>query len=423
MWAANWVAMTTKTATSNRNTNESGPVLKWNLKLGRFLGIDVYLHFTFLLILGFLAVAHWLPGRSVEAALGGVLFFAAIFGCVLLHEFGHALAARRYGIGTRDITLLPIGGLARLERMPDKPKQEFWIAVAGPAVNVVIATILAAWIAFTGSWTALGSISTTTGSFAERLLAVNVFLVLFNLLPAFPMDGGRVLRSLLAMRLDYVKATNIAARLGQGMAFVFAFIGLFGNPMLLFISLFVWMGASSEMGAAQARSALAGVPVSHAMVTQFVALHQTDSLGQAARHVLAGSQQDFPVMDHDRVVGLLERRHLLDGLTRLGPDAFVDEVMARDFPTLAPTEMIEPALVRQHLNEFPMLPVIENGRLVGLLTTDNLTELLLIKSALNRGASSARQNGNGSLSPALPPPFPRTAMPENHFDSRSRQPA
>ena len=140
MWAANWVAMTTKTATSNRNTNESGPVLKWNLKLWRFLVIDVYLHFTFLLILGFLAVAHWLPGRSVEAALGGVLFFAAIFGCVLLHEFGHALAARRYGIGTRDITLLPIGGLARLERMPDKPKQEFWIAVAGPAVNVVIAT-------------------------------------------------------------------------------------------------------------------------------------------------------------------------------------------------------------------------------------------------------------------------------------------
>ena len=143
--------MTTRTSPSNRNRTENGPALKWNLKLGRFFGIDVYLHFTFLLILGFLAIAHWLPGRSVEAALNGVLFFVAIFGCVLLHEFGHALAARRFGVGTHDITLLPIGGVARLERMPDKPGQEFWIAVAGPAVNVAIAALLALWLAVSGT--------------------------------------------------------------------------------------------------------------------------------------------------------------------------------------------------------------------------------------------------------------------------------
>ena len=201
--------------------------------------------------------------------------------------------------------------------------------------------------------------------------------------------------------MEYVRATNIAARLGQGMAFLFAFAGLFGNPMLLFIALFVWMGASSEMGAAQARSALAGVPVAHAMVTEFVPLRQTDTLGQAARHVLAGSQQDFPVLDEERVIGLLERRHLLDGLTRLGPEAFVDEVMVREFPVLTPGEMLESALAGQQLQEFPMLPVIADGRLVGLLTVDNLTELLLIKSALGKSPNGGGLNRSAGWSRAV----------------------
>lgn len=395
--------MTTITGASQATGNETGPAPKWNLKLGRFLGIDVYLHFTFLLVLGILAAAHWLPERSAGAALAGVLFFAAIFLCVLLHEFGHALAARRFGVGTRDITLLPIGGVARLDRMPDKPVQEFWIAVAGPAVNVAIAVVLAAWLTITGSWAAFSTLSTAAGPFAERLLAVNIFLVLFNLLPAFPMDGGRVLRSLLAMRLEYARATRIAGRIGQGMAIVFGAIGLVSNPMLLIIAFFVWVGAAGEMRTAQTRSALAGLPVSQAMVTQFVSLQRTDTLGQAARQVLAGSQQDFPVLDEGRVAGLLERRHLIDGLARLGPDAGVDEVMAREFPTLAPDEMIEPALVRQQLQEFPMLPVLSNGRLAGLLTLDNLSELLLIKRALNGASPGASLDGRASLFTPLAP--------------------
>lgn len=408
---------------NSRVSRDSGPPLKWNLKLGRFLGIDVYLHFTFLIVLGFLAVAHWLPGRSLEAAFQGVLFFSAIFFCVLLHEFGHALAARRCGVGTKDITLLPIGGIARLERMPEKPLQEFWIAVAGPAVNVVIAFGLALVLALRGSVESWSSLGATQGGFLERLLAVNVFLVLFNLLPAFPMDGGRVLRSLLALRLDYVKATQIAGRLGQGMALVFAFLGLFGNPMLLFIAFFVWMGASSEMGAAQTRSALAGVPVSQAMVTEFTSLHQADTLGQAARHVLAGSQQDFPVLDGGVLVGVLERRHLLDGLTRLGPNAFVDEVMVREFPTLAPTDLIEPALARQQLQEFPMLPVMVEGRLAGLLTTDNLTELLLIKSALKQHPSGgSSDNPPRDLRPGRPATAANDPSP-SPFRERFHQPA
>ena len=204
--------------------------MKWSLKLGRILGIDVYVHFTFLLLLGFVSLAHWMTERSLEAALTGLLFFTGLFACVLLHEYGHALAARKYGIATRDITLLPIGGLARLERMPDKPSQELVVALAGPLVNVIIAAGLFLGLTLSGTWQPLATLTTTNGNLLERLLAVNVFLVLFNLLPAFPMDGGRVLRSLLAMQLDYARATRIAARIGQGMALVFGFIGPLTNP-------------------------------------------------------------------------------------------------------------------------------------------------------------------------------------------------
>ena len=206
--------------------NKSG--MGWSLHLGRWLGIDVYIHITFLLLLAFIGVNHGIAARSVDAALSSVLFFVGLFICVLLHEYGHALAARRYGVATRDITLLPIGGVARLERMPEKPSQEFVVALAGPAVNVVIASGLFLGLQVGGWWQPLATLSTTSGNLFERLLVANVFLVLFNLLPAFPMDGGRVLRSLLAMRMEHGRATRIAARIGQGMAVLFGFAGLFG---------------------------------------------------------------------------------------------------------------------------------------------------------------------------------------------------
>ena len=261
-----------KVKNANRNT--------WSFRLGRMLGVDVYVHFTFLLLLGFIGVAHGLAGRSVDAALTGVLFFAGIFLCVLLHEFGHALAARRYGIKTTDITLLPIGGLARLERIPEKPAQELVVALAGPAVNVVIAAGLAVGLWLGGYWQTLSSLSLTGGNLFERLLLANVFLVGFNLIPAFPMDGGRVLRSLLAMRLGPVRATNLAAAIGKGIAVVFGFVGLFTNPMLLLIALFVWIGASQEAAAVEMKSAFDGVPVREAMLTQFETLSPRDDFGR-----------------------------------------------------------------------------------------------------------------------------------------------
>ncbi len=378
--------------------------MKWNLKLGRYFGIDVYLHFTFLLLLGLIGAAHWLTGRTVGAALGGVLFFSAIFLCVLLHEFGHALAARRFGIGTKDIVLLPIGGVARLERMPERPLQEFWIAVAGPAVNVVIAGALGLGLMLTGGWVSWSELSTTTGSFAERLLVVNLFLVLFNLLPAFPMDGGRVLRSLLALRLDHARATRIAGRIGQGMAVLFALVGVLTNFMLLIIALFVWLGAAREMSAAGTRSALSGVRVRQAMLTQYQSLPPEASLDSATGLLLAGSQADFPVLDGGQLMGLLERRHLVEGLKRLGPSARVADVMVRDFPRTQPDEVLTELLSRLGDADFTTIPVVKDDRLEGLLTMENLHELLLVQSAVEHTAGAVA--GTRETLIPRPPPLP-----------------
>ena len=354
--------------------------MKWSIKVGRLLGIDVYIHVTFLLILGFVAVSHWLVERSLGAALNGVVFFVAIFVCVLLHEYGHSLMARRYGIQTKDITLLPIGGLARLERMPDKPIQELWVALAGPAVNVGIAALLFLWLSLTGSWEPVFSLGIVQGGFAERLLAVNCFLVLFNLIPAFPMDGGRVLRALMAMRMEYHRATQIAATIGQGIAVVFAFIGLFANPMLLFIAFFVWIGASQEANAAEMKSNLAGVLVRDAMLTDVKTLTPDDTVQDATRLLLAGSQHDFPIMVHGRVIGLLLRDDLIDALSSKGQNVPVSEIMTREFEDAHPNELLDTAMA--HSQNATSVPVLVSGKLVGLLTAENIGELLMVRRAL-----------------------------------------
>ena len=289
--------------------------MKWSWKIGEFRGIGLYMHSTFLILIGFIVLSHWSAGSSLGKTLEGVGFILSLFACVVLHEFGHALMAARYGIKTRDITLLPIGGLARLERMPDKPLQELWVALAGPAVNVVIAAALFVLLQFTNAWAPLEQLNVASGPFLQRLMVVNVILVVFNMLPAFPMDGGRVLRALLATRLEYTRATQIAASIGQSMALVFGFLGFLYNPFLIFIALFVWIGAAQEASMAQMKSSLAGIPVMRAMITDFQTLTPGDPLAHATEQILAGSQQDFPVLEDGHVVGILTRHDLLVGLT------------------------------------------------------------------------------------------------------------
>ncbi len=361
--------------------------MKWSWKLGEVAGIGVYMHATFLLLIGWVALSHWIEGRNLTATLAGVVFILALFGCVVLHEFGHALTAKKYGIKTRDITLLPIGGVARLERMPDDPKQELWVALAGPAVNVVIAVALFVWLQVTSGLEPVGQLSIARGSFLQRIMVVNISLVLFNLVPAFPMDGGRVLRALLATRMDYTRATQIAASLGQWIAFLFGFIGLFTNPFLLFIALFVWIGAAQEASMVQMKSALGGIPVARAMLTDFQTLAPRDLLARVVELILTGSQQDFPVAENGRVVGVLTRGDLLLALTQRGQESRVNDVMRRDFQVVDSSEMLETAFARLQSCECHTLPVTHNGRLVGLVTMDNVGEFVMIQAALRTKVS------------------------------------
>jgi Zn-dependent protease len=364
--------------------------MKWQWKLGRFFGIDVFVHATFLLLIGWVGYSDWLKNQSLSDALNGILFIIALFVCVILHEYGHALTARKYGIKTRDITLYPIGGVARLERLPDKPIEELWVALMGPAVNVVIAIGLFALLILTRSLTPLTDMTITSGTFLMRLTAVNVSLVLFNLIPAFPMDGGRVLRAILAMRMDYVRATQIAANVGQGMALLFGLIGLFGNTSLLFIAFFVWIGASQEASMAQMKNSFSGIPVTRAMLTDFKTLSPRDTLAQVVGLVLAGSQHDFPVVDaNGTVMGILERDAFIAALSRQGQGAPVVGVMRRDVPSVDSHEMVESALLRLQESGAKTLPVMHAGQFVGLITAENITEFLMIRSALKTVGSSS----------------------------------
>src|SRR5213595_233697 len=351
--------------------------MSWSLPIFRIAGIQLRIHITFLLLIAWLAFGYYAQGGSAVAA-GRVIFVLLLFLCVVLHEFGHAFAAKAFGINTPDITLLPIGGVARLERMPEEPIQELIIAAAGPAVNLIIALCLL----LTG-----GSFvypPTAESSLNDVLLTINVVLLLFNLLPAFPMDGGRVLRALLATRLSYARATQIAATVGQGFAFVFGFIGLIWNPFLIFIALFVYIGASQEAALAQMKDVSRRFPVSSAMVREFRTLPADATLEEAVDALLATSQHDFPVMDATgNVAGLLTRHDLIAALRKNDPDLRVGDVMRRDIPTVTTGTRFEDAFrIMQECN-CPAVPVLDRmKRLVGLLTPENVTELMMVQSAM-----------------------------------------
>jgi len=356
--------------------------MRWSWKLGRLAGIDVYVHSTFLLLVGWVAISHFLARRSLWDAWAGVVFILALFGIVVLHELGHALMARRFGVRTRDITLLPIGGVARLEHMPEEPRQELLVAFAGPAVNIALAALLYVVLQATAGLAPVEDTKLVGGDFLSKMLWINVLLAAFNLIPAFPMDGGRVLRAWLAMRMDYVQATQVAANVGQGVALLFGFFGLFSNPLLVFIALFVWLGASGEASMVQMRSALGGIPVSRAMITDFRCLTPDETLQQAMEHIIAGFQHDFPVVSDGRLVGVLTRGDLMKAVAARGPLAPVSEAMKPQFETAEPSEMLEGAFRRLQGCECHSLPVLRGGQLVGILTMENIGEFLMIQSAL-----------------------------------------
>ena len=374
--------------------------MSWSITIAKVAGSEIRIHLTFLILLAWIAIAEYASGGTA-AAVDGVIFIIAIFACVVLHELGHAIAARRYGISTPDITLLPIGGLARLSRIPEKPAEEIVIAIAGPLVNVVIAAVLL----LIGAHFDLGTvvnIQKSAPGFLTRLAAVNIWLVLFNLIPAFPMDGGRVLRALLAFRMGRRRATDMAARIGQGLAFAFGFWGLMsGNVLLMFIAIFVYLAAAGEAGDVGMREAARRVPVDHAMVRMYQSLGANATVDDAAEALLSTTQHEFPVVDGGgRLRGFLSRNAMISALKATGPETPVIEVMTRDVPTVKAGQPLEMAIrLMQEKRAAEVAVTDEEDRLVGYVSRENLAEFMMIEDAEPHGGASGPPGAPGARGP------------------------
>lgn len=358
--------------------------MKWSLKLVSVAGIGIYVHWTFLLLIGWIVLAHASAGDNTAAIVQGVGFVLALFTCVVLHELGHALMARRFSVQTRDITLLPIGGVARLERIPEVPFQEFLVAVAGPAVNVVIAGVLFAAAMLLGTLGNVSQVQLVGGSFLIKLMWVNIILVLFNMIPAFPMDGGRVLRALLATQMPRVRATHIAASVGQMVAILFALAGLMipGMFMLLFIAMFVYLGAQGEAQAVEMRESFRGARVRDAMVKRFLTLHETDRLDMATSEMVAGHQKDFPVTNGHEITGILLHHDVVKALSDRRADALVGDFLCNHCATVQADLPLERAVDEMQAAGCSALLVESDGELVGMLTSEHLGDWMMLHTAL-----------------------------------------
>jgi Zn-dependent protease len=356
--------------------------MRWSLHLGSLGGTEIRIHVTFLLFLLWIAAIYYRQGGT-EGAWQGTSFIVLIFLCVLLHELGHVFAARRYGVQTRDVTLWPFGGIASMEHMPEKPSQELIVALAGPAVNVVIAAVLLIWLGASFNPEKLAQIENPAVSLAAKVAGANIMLVLFNMIPAFPMDGGRVLRALLAMRMGNARATELAANIGQGFAVMFGVLGIFYNPMLIIIAAFIFLAASGEAAQAQLRAVAQGALVSDAMITQFQSLATNATVDDAAAALIRTTQTEFPVVDGGgRLRGVLTRDAMIKSLKEHGPSTPVIQVMDADIPTVSARAKLDTALRSLTQKRRPVVGVTDgDNRLVGLLTIENLGEMMMVHSA------------------------------------------
>jgi Zn-dependent protease len=356
--------------------------MRWSLNLGSVAGTAIRIHVTFLLFLIWLGAIYYRQGGA-EAAWQGTIFIVLIFLCVLLHELGHVFAARYYGVPTSDVTLWPFGGIASMERMPDKPGQELVVALAGPAVNVVIAAGLLLWLGPRLDPANLTQIENPAVSMAAKVAGANIILVLFNMIPAFPMDGGRVLRAVLAMRMGNARATELAATIGQGFAVVFGILGIFYNPMLIIIAVFIFLAASGEAAQAQLRAVAQGTLVSDAMITEFQSLGTNATVNDAADALIRTTQTEFPIVDGSgKLRGVLTRDAMIKALKERGPETPVLDVMQSDIPTVPARAKLDTALRSLMQKGRPVVGVTDpEDRLIGLLTVENLGEMMMVHSA------------------------------------------
>ncbi len=347
------------------------------VSLGRVFGVPIRLHFTFLALLVFLV---WIGIGEKQSGPATAIYILALFASVLLHEIGHTLVAKHYGIKTTEIVMFPIGGVSRPERLP-KGWQELFISLAGPLVNALIAGALIAWVMLEGRFVPIELLKEPSNeNLAERIAAGNLMLFLFNLLPAYPMDGGRILRAALALRMPEDKATQIASTAGRRLAVGMILFGLlWGNFMLVFVGVFVYLGAWQEGTSARGRSLTSGFPVRSAMITDFKTLPHGATIRDAGNLLLSTSQHDFPVVHGDQVIGLLGRSALIRAMMSEGPEAYVSSAMSRDFPRVPADMDLSEVMPKLATPGAVALVMDDQDRLLGLLTGENLSEFILLR--------------------------------------------
>ena len=373
-------------------------------RVARFAGIDIKVHWSFLILLGWFFLSYYRQTDQIESGFYGAGFVLAVFACVVAHEFGHALMARHYGIRTRHITMLPIGGLASLERIPERPREELAVALAGPAVNLAIVALLWVYLLATGQ---LGSLNNYLVDpdpldprfFAENLFVANLVLVVFNLIPAFPMDGGRVLRALLAMRWKRARATRFAAGIGRTLAVGMIFLGFFGNPWLVFIGIFVYLGAGAESRQVATQTTLSGYAVRDILMTDYTPLYEHQTLRQALDVVLGGQEKEFLVLDLDGlVVGVLTRDAMVAALsTPTGAQTRLKDVALAN-PLELPVQMsLQEAYMLMIGQRASVCPVYDGEHLVGMLNQENIHEFMLIRGRDARDDADDIYDGSESV--------------------------
>ncbi|AOW20679.1 site-2 protease family protein [Urechidicola croceus] len=360
--------------------------MKGNLKLGSVFGIKVLVHWTFIFLIIWVVFSEISQGRNLESILYNIAFVIAVFLCVVLHELGHALTAKRYGIQTKKITLLPIGGIASLDKIPESPKHEFLVTIAGPLVNLIIALLLYFVIPveyitnqnFTEIMHSMDDF--TLRNFLFFLFIANIGLVVFNLIPAFPMDGGRIFRSILAMNMNRVKATSIASSVGQFIAVVFLLIGLIYNPILIFIALFIFLGAYGENKLVQHFALMKGHKVKEAMMTTFTQLRSENTLDDVANIIISGSEKDFVVLENNEIKGvLLNETFIKNSASR---ELLVKDIMKTTYKTVSSNDDLKDVYELLGSQTLKFFPVLENNKLVGVIDLINLHEFLLLESKL-----------------------------------------
>jgi Zn-dependent protease len=359
--------------------------MKANLNLGSISGIKIKIHWTFFFLIAWIAFDELKRGGSIESVSFNIAFVFAVFLCVVLHELGHALIAKRFGVKTEKITLLPIGGMASFDKIPESPKQELLIVIAGPLVNVAIAVLLYFVVpveelfnqSFTDTYHVLASF--TFQNFLFFLFIVNVGLALFNMIPAFPMDGGRLLRALLATKINRAKATQIATSVGQFIAVVFLLIGLLYNPVLIFIALFIFLGAYGENQMVQHLELLKGHSVEEAMLLNITTFNPKDSIDLVVNKIISGTETNFIVVQDGSVKGILLHKKIIENSNKL---ILVEDIMDTSYMSVSNTDDLKMIYHLIYSKKQPFIPVINKGKLLGAIDATNLNEYIALQSKL-----------------------------------------